>query len=814
MAQEQDLGLVIEEPAGARRKWAVIGVLAIIVAAAGAFAYLYYAKDEDGNELEQTIEQVAAERGTLTNTLFTSGSAAASRQSQLTFSSGGQVQAVEVGLGDAVEAGQVLARLADSDAKLDVEAAEANLEQSRLRLAQTSEPPAESTLAAARQSVSSAMLQLATANLDLEKLQTPPTAAQIAAAEATVEQARASLERLTEAVTEAQIAAADAVIEQARASLERLMEAPSKADLDSADASVEQSRAAFERLQTTPSAADIASADASVAQAKSSLTVASRQVGTAVTSLSSALNSYCDGFSALAALCDANAIPLSDANILALNEILEARVDDGPTFIVGIVQLVQADAAYKNALDGVVGDEASLESAVKRRADLDQGPTAQETLEARTSLEAAISRRAALDESPPQHEVNQANAVLESALKAREALENPPAQYEIDQANAVLKSALEARAALDEPATASEIDRADAAIESAEAALESAQTSLSDLTAGPSETEIRIQEQNVRLAEIALLQAEGRRNDLALTAPYDGVMASVRIVPGDQVTASTPALVIMDPTSIGVDITVSESDLVGLEPGQLAVAEFDSIQGQSYLLQIVGIDTNPTVTQGVVTYTVRAEMVNPRQLSGREDEVQELTALVRDGGELVGGVFALRRPGTEGGGQGGGPGPGGGGRAAIQECVQRVLGRTPAGRGDFTPDERTRIQEECTGGAEPGRGAGAPSARPQDGPSELPTPGMNSSVTVLIDIKPDVLLVPSAAVRRQGRTAFVYVPAAGGEAEQRDVTLGGADGERTEILSGLEEGDVLLMGAGLLVQQAGESQLRPAREVR
>ena len=156
----------------------------------------------------------------------------------------------------------------------------------------------------------------------------------------------------------------------------------------------------------------------------------------------------------------------------------------------------------------------------------------------------------------------------------------------------------------------------------------------------------RIQEQNIRLAEIALQQTQDRLGDRTLRAPYDGVIASVSVVPGDRAGASTVAFVIMDPTSIGVDITVSESDLVGLEPGQLAVAQFDSIEGQSYLLQIAGIDTNPTVTQGVVTYTVRAEMVNPAQLTGRQEEVRQLAAQSGGTGSLAATAFG-------GGGRGG-----------------------------------------------------------------------------------------------------------------------------------------------------------------
>ena len=137
---------------------------------------------------------------------------------------------------------------------------------------------------------------------------------------------------------------------------------------------------------------------------------------------------------------------------------------------------------------------------------------------------------------------------------------------------------------------------------------------------------------------------------------------------------------------------------MGLAPGQLAIAQFDSIQDQSYLLQISGIDTDPTVTQGVVTYTVRAEMVEPRQLADREDEVRQLASLVRGAGALAEGGFAPGASAPQAAGGRGAGGFGGGGGAGLQECVQRVLGRIPQGRGDVSAEERTRIQQECLGG--------------------------------------------------------------------------------------------------------------------
>ena len=258
---------------------------------------------------------------------------------------------------------------------------------------------------------------------------------------------------------------------------------------------------------------------------------------------------------------------------------------------------------------------------------------------------------------------------------------------------------------------------------------------------------------------------------------------------------------------------------MGLAPGQLAIAQFDSIQDQSYLLRISGIDTDPTVTQGVVTYTVRAEMVDPRQLADREDEVRQLASLVRGAGALAEGGFAPGASAPQAAGGRGAGGLGGGGGAGLQECVQRVLGRIPQGRGDVSAEERTRIQQECLGGGSgagrgPQEGAGGPQAARVGAPTRMPTPGMSGSVTILTDIKSDVLLAPSAAIRQQGSDAFVYVRGFDGSPERREITIGGTDSERTEVLSGLAEGDMVLMGPGVLAFQSGGSELTPLRQVR
>ena len=68
--------------------------------------------------------------------------------------------------------------------------------------------------------------------------------------------------------------------------------------------------------------------------------------------------------------------------------------------------------------------------------------------------------------------------------------------------------------------------------------------------------------------------------------------------------------------------------------------------------------------------------------------------------------------------------------------------------------------------------------------------GMGANVEVPLASKEDVLLVPAMAVQRDGEGAFVLV-VQGKKTERRRVQLGVSDGIHTEVMRGLEEGEVV-----------------------
>ncbi len=78
----------------------------------------------------------------------------------------------------------------------------------------------------------------------------------------------------------------------------------------------------------------------------------------------------------------------------------------------------------------------------------------------------------------------------------------------------------------------------------------------------------------------------------------------------------------------------------------------------------------------------------------------------------------------------------------------------------------------------------------------IPAPGMTASVTVTTSRTENALVVPSRAIRRVGRTQVVTVKTADGGQEQRQVVAGATNGTLTQIVSGLQDDEQVLVSSG------------------
>jgi multidrug efflux pump subunit AcrA (membrane-fusion protein) len=95
-----------------------------------------------------------------------------------------------------------------------------------------------------------------------------------------------------------------------------------------------------------------------------------------------------------------------------------------------------------------------------------------------------------------------------------------------------------------------------------------------------------------------------------------------------------------------------------------------------------------------------------------------------------------------------------------------------------------------------------------EGPADRPAPGMNGSAILVTEQHQNVLVVPNRAIRRRGDEVVVDVMV-NGKTEVRAVQTGLSDTDNTEVVSGLEEGDLLVLPATATAGQATQQENLP-----
>lgn len=132
---------------------------------------------------------------------------------------------------------------------------------------------------------------------------------------------------------------------------------------------------------------------------------------------------------------------------------------------------------------------------------------------------------------------------------------------------------------------------------------------LADLTPGDDNLDVQSALLTVQQRENALADAQQTLSNYTLTAPFDGVMASVSVDIGSSAVMassnSSSALGTIVTDKKLAQIVLNESDVVKVHLGQLAKVSFDAVDGLTVDGTVVEINTLGTVTSGVVTYKVK-----------------------------------------------------------------------------------------------------------------------------------------------------------------------------------------------------------------
>jgi len=137
----------------------------------------------------------------------------------------------------------------------------------------------------------------------------------------------------------------------------------------------------------------------------------------------------------------------------------------------------------------------------------------------------------------------------------------------------------------------------------AERAIKEKEESLAKLKAGADELDIRAKKIAVQQKEDALITAQQNLADHYIRAPFDGVVADIKVKKGESV-SSNPVATLITRQKIA-EISLNEVDVAKVKIGQKTTLTFDAVPDLSLTGEVVEIDTLGTVTQGVVTYNIK-----------------------------------------------------------------------------------------------------------------------------------------------------------------------------------------------------------------
>ncbi len=855
----------------------LVGLVALaVLIAAGAYG-LFAIVLGGGEQTTAAVQTATVSRGSVTNTVSTTGTVAAQSTTDLSFDQSGRVSGVNVSLGQEVKAGDVLAEIESDDLEDAVTTAEANLSSAQTKLNQLLKGSSESDLASADQSVIQAQANYDQAVRTLEDLADGVSDSErlsaeqaVVSAQATYDQAKLALSDLMASPTDSEriaaeqsVISAQAQLDQANRTLSDLTADPTDSEVLSAEQAVTSAEAQLDQAEASRAQLDsanddiIAAAESAVKKAENALDNAERTADSADRSLDSAeaalkaeesaycnippasTPSFCPGATAapisfadeqLLLQVKASGTPATDAahagSVLAANTSYENAV----------ATKENADAAVDSAEDDLEAAEADLSEAKSGPSSTDIANADAAVTAAEQAVEAAEAKLDELYEGPTESEqataeanVDVAQAGLDSANAKLAELYEDPAQSELEKAQDSIESAaiaLEvAKAKLaetDEGATDSEIAAAQDNVTTAAASLTVAEAKREDTYAGSEPEDIALQRDQVQLSQLSLKRAQENLDEAKLIAPFDGTVAELNIEVGEVVAGAggDTAVVLNTPNAVRLELTITESDLPSVEAGQTGFASFDALDATAFPIVIDSVGLNPTATQGVVTYQVRASFLTAPATMTRARLLGSGAAMITMASDILGMTKADLQAALQSGqslaeiaeSQGMSMDDYQAAVAALKDAAAASTNNDgqPAGSESTpasTPAAGAALSAGAstpTAGATPNAGAGAPTAgaAPTTGATvpqlstdaeSTPLPGMNATVTIVVDQVQDVLTVPDGAVQSEGRNSVVEVQNEDGTTETVVVETGLSDGTNTEITSGLEEGQTVIV---------------------
>lgn len=384
------------------------------------------------------------------------------------------------------------------------------------------------------------------------------------AAAANLAVAQAELQAVRDGATPEEIAEAQAQIQSAQGNLTQTQGSVTASDIAAARAAVEEARARLAELEAGPAsdertraASALEEARAELDRQRSALASAKEQARQSVEASANAVRNAQSTYST--AFWDLEHVKLYGTDPRTERAINGAQQQD-------------FQVAFEQAARALADAEASL-----RQAEVDYETARQNEI---SGLQTAEAR------------VRAAQTDLDTLLAGADADDLASARAQLARAQADLAALTGAGR--------------QGAVAAQAGNLEAARARLEQLTADPKASDLARAEASVAAAQAQLDQAQIALDDATLRAPFDGVVATVNVAPGEAVGAQAP-LVLIDISRFLVKVTVDEVDIASVRQGQQVEVLIDAL-GETLPGTVVRLEPLPQSDSAVTAYQVTVEI--------------------------------------------------------------------------------------------------------------------------------------------------------------------------------------------------------------
>jgi len=187
-------------------------------------------------------------------------------------------------------------------------------------------------------------------------------------------------------------------------------------------------------------------------------------------------------------------------------------------------------------------------------------------------------------------------------------------QESLNYAQARLKTAEDKLDAMIRSYDTEEVAIAKLQVEAAEMALAQAQKNLDELAEEIAIKELQVEaakdsveqaRQSIELARQSLDQAQKNLDEATITAPFDGVVASVDADEDATVVTTTPIVHLVDYSRMELIVELDEVDIPEVRLNQEAIIEIDALPDVKFVGKVTTIFPVPTEVGGLVLYNVK-----------------------------------------------------------------------------------------------------------------------------------------------------------------------------------------------------------------